>query len=50
MATQEFKPELTAMPSADVEGHSRLLGEPEEATILAYSERIKMTARSPSWT
>jgi hypothetical protein len=33
MTTEDFERKLTAIPSADVEDYSRLMGEGEEVTI-----------------
>jgi len=33
LATKKFKRKLTAIPSADVKGYSRLMGEDKEGTI-----------------
>jgi len=36
MATEDFKRKLTAIFSADVAGHSRLMGDDEEATVSLF--------------
>jgi adenylate cyclase len=45
MAPEEFKRKLTAIPSADVEGYSRLMDEDEESTIrtLATCRKLMYT-------
>ena len=50
MATQDFKRELTAILSADVEGYSRLMSEDEEAsvkTLITYRRIMADLVKQP---
>ncbi len=44
MTPESFKRRLTAILSADIKGYSRLMGEDEEATVRALTERRELVA------